>query len=62
MTKQSPAAFMRQVRLETKKVTWPTRKETGVTALMVILLALIAACFFLVIDGIVASLLSLILG
>lgn len=62
MAKQNPVAFMRQVRLETKKVTWPTRKETTVTAVMVILFAVIAACFFLMADALVASLLSLVLG
>ena len=62
MTKPSPAAFLRQVRLESKKVTWPTRKETTVTAVMVILLAIVAACFFLAADALVASFLSLILG
>tara|TARA_A100000171_G_C2089166_1_gene123630 strand:- start:706 stop:894 length:189 start_codon:yes stop_codon:yes gene_type:complete len=62
MTKQTPVTFLRQVRLETKKVTWPTRKETTVTAIMVILLAIVAACFFLAADALVASLLSMILG
>lgn len=62
MAKQNPVAFVRQVRLETKKVTWPTRKETTVTAVMVILFAVVAACFFLMADALVASLLSLVLG
>lgn len=62
MAKQNPVAFARQVRLETKKVTWPTRKETTVTAVMVILFAIVAACFFLMADALVASLLSLVLG
>lgn len=61
MTKQNPVEFMRQVRLETKKVTWPTRKETVVTTLMVVLFSIVAACFFLLADALVASLLSLIL-
>ena len=62
MTKQSPVTFLRQVRLEAKKVAWPTRKETTVTTIMVVLFAMIAACFFLMADALVASLLSMILG
>jgi preprotein translocase subunit SecE len=35
MAKTSPAQFIRQVRQEVSKVTWPTRKETGITTAMV---------------------------
>ncbi len=36
MAKVSPGQFIRQVRAETAKVHWPTRKETVATAIMVI--------------------------
>lgn len=61
MAKTSPAMFLKQVRMEIRKVTWPTRKETIVTAVMVSFLALIAAMFFLAADGLVAYGLSTLL-
>lgn len=54
MAKTSPAMFLKQVRMEIRKVTWPTRKETVVTSVMVSVVALIAAMFFLAADGLVA--------
>lgn len=58
----NPAKFIREVRTEVGKVTWPTRKETMVSTAMVLVLALIAALFFLAVDGIFATLVSWILG
>lgn len=62
MAKTSPAEFIRQVRQEVSKVTWPTRKETGITTLMVFIFVVIMAVFFLVVDQIAAFLVRLILG
>lgn len=63
MAKTSPGEFIRQVRAETAKVAWPTRKETTQTAIMVLILTIILAFFFLGVDavfnGIVQALLSL---
>jgi preprotein translocase subunit SecE len=50
----NPAKFMREVRQESKKVTWPTRKETTVSSAMVVVIALIAALFFLLVDSVVS--------
>jgi preprotein translocase subunit SecE len=58
----NPAKFMREVRQETKKVTWPTRKETTVSATMVFVIALIAAIFFLLADSLISKAVQLILG
>lgn len=60
--KPSPVQFVQQVRQETKRVTWPTRKETGVTSIMVFIIALIAAIFFLLTDGLISTVLTPILG
>jgi len=60
--KPSPMQFIEQVRQETKKVTWPTRQETTVTSIMVFIIAVIAAIFFLLADGLISMLLSPILG
>ncbi|MBO6838557.1 MAG: preprotein translocase subunit SecE [Alphaproteobacteria bacterium] len=62
MAKTSPAQFVRQVRQEASKVTWPTRKETGIATLMVFIMVTIMAVFFLAVDGIIAWLVQLILG
>ena len=45
MAKTSPGEFIRQVRAETAKVHWPTRKETVATAIMVIIMTLLLAFF-----------------
>jgi preprotein translocase subunit SecE len=62
MAKASPLEFMRQVRQEIAKVTWPSRKETIVTTIMVFLMVFICAIFFLVVDRLLAWGVSLILG
>ncbi|MBK8376151.1 preprotein translocase subunit SecE [Sphingorhabdus sp.] len=63
MAKTSPGEFIRQVRAEIGKVTWPTRQETVQTAIMVLIFAIILAVFFLGVDAvfnaIVKGLLSL---
>ncbi len=46
----SPAKFVREVRAEVSKVTWPSRKETMVTTGLVFALSAIAAVFFFVAD------------
>jgi len=54
MAKTNPAVFMRQVRQEVSKVTWPTRKETAVTTAMVFVMVTLAAIFFLIVDQIIS--------
>jgi preprotein translocase subunit SecE len=62
MAKTSPAQFIREVRQEANKVTWPSRKETGVTTAMVFMMVVLAALFFFLVDTVVAKLIQLILG
>jgi len=62
MAKASPAEFFRQVRQEVSRVTWPTRKETGVTTAMVFVMVFVAALFFFVIDQILSNGVRFILG
>ena len=63
MAKTTPVEFLRQVRTETGKVVWPTRRETVMTGVMVMIMTTLLALFFLGVDtifeGIVAALLSL---
>ncbi|GLI23118.1 protein translocase subunit SecE [Xanthobacter flavus] len=45
--------FYQQVRAETAKVTWPTRRETLITTAMVFVMVFLASIFFLVSDQII---------
>ncbi|MBP2151319.1 preprotein translocase subunit SecE [Xanthobacter autotrophicus DSM 597] len=53
MAKNSPMEFYQQVRAETAKVTWPTRRETLITTAMVFVMVFLASIFFLVADQII---------
>jgi preprotein translocase subunit SecE len=46
--------FFTDVKKEAAKVTWPTRKETGITVMMVVVLSVVMALFFLLVDGMLA--------
>ena len=50
----SPAKFIRDVRAEVGKVTWPSRKETLITTGLVLAMSALAAVFFLVTDQVIA--------
>lgn len=62
MAKPTPAEYVRQVRQEISKVTWPSRKETGLTTLTVFIMVVLAALFFFVVDQIIAFVVQLLLG
>jgi preprotein translocase subunit SecE len=53
MAKTNPFEFLQQVRAESEKVTWPTRKETAVTTAMVFVMVVLASIFFLVVDQVI---------
>ena len=57
-----PFQFIQQVRQETAKVTWPTRNETTVTAIMVFVMVALAALFFFLVDQILGTAVRWILG
>ena len=58
----NPFKFIQEVKREAFKVTWPTGKETATGAIMVIVLAIIASIFFLLLDQIYKYLLDLLLN
>ena len=62
MAKKSIGQFVREVRQETSKVTWPTRKETTITTVMVFLMVFFAAIFFWIVDLGLGSAVRLVLG
>jgi preprotein translocase subunit SecE len=49
----APAKFVREVRAEAARVTWPSRRETGMTTLLVVVMAVLTAVFFLVVDYVI---------
>jgi preprotein translocase subunit SecE len=62
MAKASPIQFLREVRQEVLKVTWPTRKETTVTTAMVFVMVIFAALFFFICDQILHYAVRWVLG
>ena len=62
MAKVSPFKFLQEVRSETQKVTWPTRRETMITTLMVFVMSGLAAIFFFVADQVIRYAVTLVLG
>jgi preprotein translocase subunit SecE len=62
VAKTSPGEFIRQVRSETAKVHWPTRKETVATAIMVIIMTSLLALFFFGTDAFFSSIVQFLLG
>lgn len=61
MARYNPFQFVQEVRQETAKVTWPTRKETWITAVAVLVMVTISALFFMIADQLLGYLISLIL-
>lgn len=57
-----PFEFFGQVRDEGRKVTWPSRKETVVTTIMVFVMVVAASLFFTAVDQVLRYLVTLILG
>ena len=62
MPKISPFKFLQEVRAEADKVTWPTRKETTVTTIMVFVMVAVASVFFLLADQVMRIAVSYVLG
>jgi preprotein translocase subunit SecE len=58
----NPAQYVREVIGEVKKVTWPTRKETTVTTIMVFIMVVLAAIFFFAIDLLLSAGVKYVLG
>ena len=60
--KTGPMAFLREVRNEGKKITWPSRKETTVSTIAVFIMVTLAAIFLYFADQVIAWLIRLIMG
>ena len=58
----NPFTFLQQVRAETAKVTWPSRRETMISTIMVVVFAFLAAIFFFTADQVMGFAVEYILG
>ena len=61
-SKTNPFAFLKQVRSETAKVTWPSRRETMISTIMVFVMVFLAAVFFFAADQLMGWLIGLVLS
>ena len=57
-----PFAFVQDVRQEANKVTWPNRRETAITTLLVVVMCVLASLFLAVTDQLIHLAINLILG
>jgi preprotein translocase subunit SecE len=58
----NPGEFLRQVRSETAKIVWPGRRETLMTALMVVIMTALLGLFFFGIDSAFSAIVQALLG
>jgi preprotein translocase subunit SecE len=54
--------FLQQVKAELQKVTWPTRKETYGSTMVVVVLVLMVAVFLWVVDSALSTMIQTLLN
>ncbi len=52
MARTSPVEFVRQVQAESRKIVWPSRRETIMTGIMVMIMTSLLGIFFIGVDSI----------
>lgn len=62
MAGANPLKFLQEVRQEVSKVTWPTRNETLISTVMVLIFVALASMFFLAADQVISWLVQLMLS
>jgi len=62
MAKMNVAQYIREVRQEVSKVTWPSRRETTVSTIMVFVMVFLAALFFFLVDQVLSLGVKALLG
>jgi preprotein translocase subunit SecE len=60
--KFNPAKYLREVRQEVSKVTWPSKKETFTSAGIVLIVISIAAVILMLVDQLLSFLVRIVLG
>ena len=58
----NPFSFLQEVRAEAAKIVWPSRRETAISTVMVVVMAVLASIFFLIADQLLANGVELLLG
>ena len=58
MAGTNPLKFLQEVRQETSKITWPSRNETLISTVMVLVMVALASIFFLLADQIISFLVT----
>jgi preprotein translocase subunit SecE len=61
-SKTNPMTFVRQVRAEASKITWPSRRETTISTAMVLVMVVFAALFFFAADQLIGWFIRLVLN
>ncbi|WFU10235.1 preprotein translocase subunit SecE [Rhizobium sp. CB3090] len=61
-SKSNPLAFLQQVRSETSKITWPSRRETMISTVMVLVMVIFASLFFFAADQLIGWILGYVLN
>ncbi|MDE1993195.1 MAG: preprotein translocase subunit SecE [Rhizobiaceae bacterium] len=61
-SKSNPLTFLQQVRTETSKITWPSRRETMISTVMVLVMVVFASLFFFAADQLIGWVLSYVLN
>jgi preprotein translocase subunit SecE len=56
------AQFVRNIRLEVRRITWPSRREARLTTISVFAMAAVAALFFFAVDYILSHAIKALLG
>ncbi len=62
VAKVNPGEFIRQVRAESAKIVWPTRRETMMTGVMVVIMTTLLAIFFFGVDSAFSAIVQALLG
>ena len=58
----SPFKFLQEVRTETNKVTWPSRREVMITTIMVFVMVALSSIFFFLADMVIRYFVTFLLG
>jgi preprotein translocase subunit SecE len=61
-SKTNPVTFLKQVRSEASKITWPSRRETAISTAMVLVMVVFAALFFFASDQLIGWLIRIVLN
>ena len=62
MARSSPFEFLKQVKSEVKKITWPTKQETTQGTIAVFIMVLVASLFLFLADQVISFIIRFILG